>query len=479
MIRRIWLFTLLCFFSAFARPHSAWSQDLNAELELLSVWIQERIDYYKIPGVAIGVVDNQKLIWAKGFGYSDVESKKLMTPETLCRIASITKTFTAAAIMQLRDQGKLRLDDPITRFLPWYQIKSRFAAEPPITIENLLTHTSGLPGEAAFPYWTDHRFPTAEQIRRTVPNQELIQAPWSAYHYSNLGLALAGQIVEAASGEPYESYVSKHILQPLHMDNTSVVPAAEQRSRLAASYDRLLPDGTRLRLDFPESQGLIPAANISSCVIDLAKYIALHLRYEDISDSAVLAGPTLREMQRVHWLDPSWNSGRGLGFAVNKRNNRTLVGHSGWVAGYKSRIVFCPAEKIGIIVLMNCADGDPTTIAYRAYDLVAPLILKARPSPPALTADLVAAAKYVGDYEDLTGWRIRVMVRHDRLVLYQHDYPPADDPEAGVIELTPVDENIFRMTGENGNGELVRFILNSDQRVERLYKGENYYLWKR
>ncbi|NLP09893.1 serine hydrolase [bacterium] len=479
MIKRAWLFTLLCFLPALAQLDSALPQDLSAELELLSVWIQERIDYYKIPGVAVGVVDEQKLIWAKGFGYSDVESKRPMTPETLCRIASLTKTFTATAIMQLRDQGKLRLDDPITRFLPWFQIKSRFAAEPPITIENLLTHTGGLPGEAAFPYWTDHRFPTAEQIRQTVPNQELIQAPWSTFHYSNLGLALAGQIVEAASGEPYETYVSKHILQPLRMNSTSVVLPAAQRSRLATSYDRLLPDGTRLRLAFPECEGLIPAANISSCVSDLAKYIALHLRYDDFSDSAVLAGPTLREMQRVHWLDSGWNSGRGLGFAVNKRNNRTLVGHSGWVAGYRSRITFCPAEKIGVVVLMNCADGDPTTIAYRTYELVAPLILRARPSPPEPAVDPASYAKYVGHYEDLTGWQLRVMMRNSRLVLYQHDYPPADDPEAGVIELTPEGENTFRMTGGNGNGELVRFIMNADQRVERLYKGENYYLWKR
>jgi CubicO group peptidase (beta-lactamase class C family) len=474
------LLLILCAaFSLFAQSDPLPQSDMAGELHLLSVWIKEEIDYHKIPGVAIGIVDDQKLVWAEGFGYSDVEKKTAMTPATLCRIASITKTFTATAIMQLRDRNKLRLDDPVVKHLPWFKIQNRFPEEPVITIENLLTHTSGLPGEAAFPYWTDHHFPTRAQLMESLTTQEMVAEPWSKYHYSNLGLALAGEIVMAVAGESFEHYISKSILQPLAMSNTSVVLPAEHRSRLAVSYDRLLPDGTRKRIDFPDCSALIPAANITSCVTDLAKYISFHLRYNDLNDQAVLIGPTLREMQRIHWLNPDWSNGWGLGFGIRKRGERTMVGHGGWVAGYKSQITFCPAEKIGVIVLMNCADAVPSALAYRIYDMMAPLILKNRPAAatPA-KPDLAACQKYVGEYEDLSGWQAQVMVLGGKLVLYEHSYPPSDDPHDGAIELVPEAENSFLMSGENGNGERVRFIMDEKGRVQKLFKGENYYLPK-
>ncbi len=471
---------LLTCMALFAQADPALQTDINSELQLLSVWIQEQIDYNKIPGVAVGIVDDQKLVWAQGFGYSDLDKKTAMTPETLCRIASITKTFTATAIMQLRDQNKLRLDDPVVKHLSWFKVRNRFSAEPVITVENLLTHTSGLPGEAAFPYWTDHRFPTRSQLMETLPNQEMLREPWAKYHYSNLGLALAGEVVSAAAKESYEQYINKNILQPLTMNSTSVVLPDGHRSRLAVSYDRLLPDGTRKRIDFPECNALIPAANITSCVVDLAKYISFHLRYADLSADAVLKGPTLREMQRIHWLNPDWSSGWGLGFGIRKRGDRTMVGHGGWVAGYKSQITFCPAEKIGVIVLMNCADAVPSTMAYRIYDMMAPLFLKARPAAavPA-KLDPVLCQKYLGYYEDLSGWQARVMMLRGKLVLYEHDYPPLDNPADGAIELVPEAENQFRMSGENGNGDRVRFIMDENGRVQKLFKGENYYLFKK
>ncbi len=473
--------TLLCLIvlinAAWARSAGPLPQDIATKLELLSAWIGEQIEYYRIPGLAIGVLDDQKLLWADGFGYANAEKKIPMSAATLCRIASITKTFTATAIMQLRDQGKLSLDDPVQKHLPWFSIKSRFPDSQPITVENLLTHSSGLPGEAAFPYWTDHVFPSKEELIAGLANQEVLRQPWDGYRYSNLGLAIAGEIVAAAAGESYASYVTSHILQPLHMTASSVILPEAHRSRLAVSYDRLQADGTRQVLDFPDCKGLIPAANITSCVNDLAKYLALQMRYADQGDDAVLRGTTLKEMHRIHWLHDDWSSGYGLGFAVRKRGQRIMVGHSGWVAGYKSHITFCPTEKIGIIVLMNCADGNPTTFSYRAYDLLAPLIVKHRPAKPAAAAaDPAAWQKYVGRYQDLSGWQARVMMLGEKLVLYEASYPPADDPEEGVIDLIPETEHVFRMSGRNGNGETVRFIIDGKGQVQRLYKGENYYV---
>ena len=157
-------------------------------------------------------------MWAAGFGEADPARHAPATPDTLYRIASITKLFTATSILQLRDAGALQLDDPVTRHLPWFAVPSRHADAPPITIRHLITHTSGLPREAAFPYWTEGEFPTPERLREGLARQEAVLPTETRWKYSNLALALAGEVVAAASGEPYADYVAAHVLRAARHD---------------------------------------------------------------------------------------------------------------------------------------------------------------------------------------------------------------------------------------------------------------------
>jgi CubicO group peptidase (beta-lactamase class C family) len=157
--------------------------------------------------LAIGIVYDQDLIWSKGFGYADLETQQEVTTQTLFRIASISKLFTSMAIMQLRDAGKLQLDDPLRRHLKWFTIKNDFADGPEITIRQVLTHSAGLPREAAFPYWTDHVFPSREEMIKALPGQEMIFEPETRWKYSNLGMALLGEVISRVSGMSYEDYV--------------------------------------------------------------------------------------------------------------------------------------------------------------------------------------------------------------------------------------------------------------------------------
>ena len=197
--------------------------EVTAQIDLLSAWIEAQMAYSGQPGLAIGIVYDQALLWTRGFGYANVEAQMATTPQTIYRIASITKLFTSTAIMQLRDAGTLQLDDPVTKHLPWFAIQQPSTDAPPITIRHLLTHTSGLPREAAFPYWTEpDAFPTYEQIRATVPHQEAVLPPETRWTYSNLGLALAGNIVEVVSGQDYAAYIQQHILDPLGMQSMYV-----------------------------------------------------------------------------------------------------------------------------------------------------------------------------------------------------------------------------------------------------------------
>ena len=448
--------------------------DFAANIQLAETWISEQMAYYNLPGLVVGVVYDQDLIWAKGFGYSDLEKKTSATPQTIFRIASITKLFTCTAIMQLRDQGKLQLDDPIEKYLPWFKMKSRFPDAPPITIRHLMTHTSGLPREAAFPYWTDHRFPTLEEIIETLPNQETIYPSETKWKYSNLGMALLGEIVVAASGEDYETYIQNHILKPLNMSSSSINLNADHKKRLATGYGRRLVDGARKVMPFTDSKGLTPAANMSSTVEDLARFASFQFRERNGEKDQILKYDTRREMQRVHWLQPSWKSGWGLGFSISYRDDKTFVGHGGWVAGYRTQITLCPDKKIAVIVMSNAEDGSPSFFANKIFDLLAPAILKAvAPEPQVAKFDPVWK-KYVGKYADPTDWEYEVMILNDALVLYGYDYPPEENPAAGLIQLTPEGAHRFRMTGENGDGELLIFEFDSDGEVKRIKKGENF-----
>ena len=243
-----------------------------------------------------------------------MDGETLATPQTIYRIASITKLFTSTALLQLRDAGKLQLDDPVKRHLPWFRIRHKYPDAPPITIRHLITHTSGLPREAAFPYWSTAEFPALEEIQDSLPQQETILPTETAWKYSNLAVTLAGEIVSAVSDQDYPAYVKDHILIPLGMDSTFVKTIEPNHPQLAAAYGRRLPDGTRETSPFTDCQGITPAANIATTVEDLAKFAMLQFRDGPAGGAQILKGSTLREMHRVHWLDPSWQEGWGLGF---------------------------------------------------------------------------------------------------------------------------------------------------------------------
>jgi len=450
------------------------AEDWSDNLQVLETWLEAQRSYRGIPGLAVGIVHDGEVVYAQGFGHADQERVIPATPETVFRIASITKTFTATAILQLRDAGKLRLDDPITMHLPWFNIQNTFPDAPPITILNLLTHTSGLPREAAYPYWTTHEFPTIEEIKSKLPQQQTIYEPGTEIKYSNLGVTLAGEIVAAVSGMPYGEYVETHILAPLGMTSTSVHPEQALLDRMTVPYSQRLPDDRRVAWEHADTEGIAPAANIVSTVEDMCRYVAMHCNEQYQGNDAVLKGSTLREMHRVHFLDDSWSGGWGLGFYVRPRYGENVVGHDGWVAGNRTRIFFIPDRKVGVVVMTNADDGVPTSFAWGILDYVLPLIpASSEAAEPTAVANL---DQYAGHYRDPFWWNMDVMVLDGQLVKLEYGYPPEDSPASGIVKLFPTsEEHVFRMSGPNGNGETVRFVFDDRGQVARVYVGDNFY----
>lgn len=475
-MKRLLLVVILCAYacppvtSAALRDHP----DLAPKIALLEQWIETQRVYRGLPGLAIAVVHDQELVWSHGFGVADLQTKAPVTPGTIFRIASITKTFTATAIMQLRDRGKLRLDDPVVQYLPWFTYKNRHADGPVVTIRHLLTHTSGLPREAAFPYWTDHKFPSREQLIAALHEQESVFEPETRYKYSNLGMAILGEVVAAASGMSYDAYVTKNILEPLGMTSTSVMPREDLKARRATGYDRRLDDGSRKPVELMDARGLISAANISSTVEDLGRWASFHMLESRNTPGQIVKGSTLREMHRVQWVNRSWTGGSGIAFSVAKGDGRQTYGHGGWVGGNRSQFTVSPKEKVGVIVMVNADDGDPGFFAARAMAMLAPAIAKITAvAPPAPPFD-PSWQKYVGTYTDPSGWETQVLIMDKTLMMYGWNYPPEDDPMGSLSELVFEKEGVFRVGGEDGSGELVYFEMGPDGKVARIKAEENY-----
>ncbi len=440
-------------------------------IHLLDVWIEEQRSYQALPGLSIGVVYDQELIWAKGYGVRDVETGAATTPSTVFRIGSVTKVFTAVAIMQLRDRGLLRLDDPVSQHLPWFSVESPFEGEPEITVRHLLTHTSGLPREAAFPYWTTHEFPTREALQSVVPGQSAIFPPAVRYKYSNLGIALLGEIVATVSGDNYADYLQKQVLGPLGMLRSSAAPGDAHHQQMTTAYLRRLADGSRGIAEYYDTGALAPAANMVSTIEDLARFAALQFSQGSRAEGAqILKASTLREMHRPHWVKTDWSGGRGLGFSVSRRQGKTFVSHGGWVAGHRTHFLLVPSEKVAVIVATNADDGSPSQFSTRAYDLLGAAIAQATtPEPKAKPFDS-AWRQYLGTYADPWGWEYQVMILHQELVMYEHSYPPEDSPTGGLTRLEPVSEHTFRMS----DGELVVFEINNQGAVERIKRRFDY-----
>lgn len=468
---------IITFATLQADPGSlAENQKVAAKIKLIEVWINQLLDYYKVPGLVAGIVYDQELIWANGFGYKDLETNEKMTTEVMFRIASISKLFTSTAILQLRDKGKLRLDDPIRQYLDWFKIRNPYDDAPEVTIRHILTHTSGLPREAAFPYWTDGNFPTLEQIIATLPEQEMIFPPETKWKYSNLAMALLGEIVASASGVPYQTYINDNILYPLNLKNTRVTLDDEDKVRLATGYQRNRNLDERGLAGFTDSKGITPAADFTTNVYDLSKFMSLHFKYEGNTSEQIVKGSTLKEMHRVHWLRPSWTSGWGLGFGVSKVDDQVFVGHGGWVDGFRSAFQFLPEDKIGAIVFINTDDYSPLTICRQIIKLISPVIKEALPEEKKEDSFRDSWLSYEGIYYDTSHWRTDIIILDKKLYLYNYGYPPSTKPKGNLTRLFPVKEktDTFRMTGADGNGEYVIFQLNKTGSVKQIKVGENY-----
>ena len=450
-------------------------------LHLLELWVDAKQAFDDIPGISMSIVYDQDMIWSKGFGLANREAQIPASPSTLYSICSISKLFTSVGVMQLRDAGHVRLDDPVKRHLDWFDIQDKYPDAPPVTIQGLLTHSSGLPRESDHPYWSapDFNFPTHEQILEGLSNQEELYPAFEYYQYSNLGLTLAGEIVAAASGQPYNEYIRTNILDPIGMSATYTdIPVEEHGRRMAVGYSTRRRDGTRPAVTAFEARGIAPAAGYASTVEDLAKFASWQFRVLHHGADEVLARNTLREMQRVHWVDADWDAKRGLGFGMWRANDKTYVGHGGSCPGYQSHLNIDAGGKVATIFMTNGAGVNTSMFTRRAQEIMGPAIAAAEEESASddSNSDNVASESlniYLGNYDEAP-WsqESAVIVWKGALAVVSI---ASDDPLGSMMELKKTGEHTFRRVRDDDTlGEEIRFEIGPDGRAVRMWQHGNF-----
>jgi CubicO group peptidase (beta-lactamase class C family) len=303
-----------------------------------------------IAGVVISVVKNGKVLFAKGYGYSDVAQKKPVLPDqTLFRPGSISKLFTWTAVMQLVEQGKLDLDRDVNQYLD-FSIPPTYSQ--PITLRNLMTHTPGFEETDKDLFIRDVKDlqPVGEYLKTHLPVR--IFPPGTTPAYSNYGATLAGYIVQRVSGEPYDDYIEGHILKPLGMAHTSF------RQPLPDALKPLMSNGYALASEPAKSFEVVqawPAGSSSTSGADIARFMLAHLADGELDGARILRPETARLMHsRQFGVDPRLN-GMALGFYEETRNGHRIIGHGGDTVYFHSDLHLMPDTGLGFFISQNSA----------------------------------------------------------------------------------------------------------------------------
>jgi CubicO group peptidase (beta-lactamase class C family) len=369
-----------------------------------------------MPGFAYGVVLDGELLYSGGFGYANIAGMSPATTSSLFRIASMSKSFTALAILQLRDAGRLRLDDPISMYVPEATYLEPLTTDAPeITIRHLLTHSAGFPEDNP---WGDRQLADSdEELRELIASGvSLSNVPGVEYEYSNLGFALLGQIVQTVSGMEFRTYMKTHVFEPLGMHDTVWEFEDAPRDRLALGYDWVDEGWVNVPHEHHGAFGAM--GGLITSIDDFSTYVKLHLQAwppRSEPDEGILKRSSLREMHQP-WrfagvmADYRYPTGRECPAArayayglrwVEDCEGRVTIGHSGGLPGFGSNWTMAPEYGLAVVSFDNITYGGTSTLNTAILDgIIAAAELEPRRLPP---SDILETRK-VQLVELLPGW---------------------------------------------------------------------------
>ena len=346
-----------CLNSPPPKPETRLPSDYAYTKDYIRWFVHQQMKKHDVTGLSVALIDDQRVVWAEGFGYADRAHNVPATPETLYRAGSITKLFTATAIMQLVERGLLDLDQPLTTYLPEFSVKTRFPDAPPITVRHILTHHSGLPRDIPRGMWSNNPQPYAT-VLDDLKTRYILHPPNYIFSYSNLGMTVLGEVIKRVSGEPYASYVSRAIFNPVGMTTASIQTGVATSLLMAHAYNKGKEEPELPLRD-------IPAGGLNTSVLDLARFAPMVFAQGRAGDHPIVKPETLTTMltPQNHGLPLDLDLKMGLGWLLSsfgtlrRHDGGTVASHGGGTFHFMSQLVTVPDHKLGAVVMSNSSTG--------------------------------------------------------------------------------------------------------------------------
>jgi CubicO group peptidase (beta-lactamase class C family)/D-alanyl-D-alanine dipeptidase len=368
---------LFCSTPVLAQPVVAPAEPYRAVAAELDKLIRHEVEDKKLPALSIALVDDQKVVWAAGFGFQDRARTIPATAETIYRVGSVSKLFTDVAVMRLVEAGQLDLDAPVAKYVPDFKPRYR-EGEKPITLRMLMAHRSGLIRESPVGNYFDPSEPTLETSIASLNGIELVYTPGERTKYSNAAIGLVGLVLQKTQGEKFEPYVQRRVIDALAMNSSSFMPTAEVRKRLAEAVMWTYHGREFVAPTF--ELGTPPAGCMYSTVLDLAKFQSCLFTGGKYGGKQILKPESLAEMIRPQFVKTEGQRGFGLGFVVGEWEGKQRIGHGGAIYGFSTEFSALPVEKLGVIVVSS-RDSSNAVCGRIASDALR-LMLAARSSKP-------------------------------------------------------------------------------------------------
>lgn len=470
MIKRISLFVLLLSLQVGLSGHVL-AQQPKIDFAQLEKAALDELKETGTPGAVVAVVSGDRIIFAKAFGVANVETNAPVTVETLFRIASVTKMFTATAVVSMAEQGKLKLDEPVGSY-----IKGLSPQLSKLTLHQLLTHTSGLVNETTSRGSIDDaKF--ADAVRAWNDDSLFYEQPGKMYSYSNPGLVLAGLALQESAKKPYAEMMSAILFKPLGMSRTTFNPMLAMTYPIAMGHQVGMDKKATVLRPFPSPQYL-PAGGMISNVTDLSRFAIAFMNGGQLDGKQVLSPSAIAKLT-TPYVDSYATSGQwkqGYGMRMTDYRGVHIVEHLGGTNGFGSQLRMIPEHRFAVIILTNSSLAQLSKTTEKAMELLLPL--KAQPASPSEAAQPLTAAEmhsYIGTYQN-GPLRFQIFSKDNRLFL------KADEDEVPLKKIgdhllsidekeeeATVDSALFKrlllLPGANGTAEYLYFIGRALKRV--------------
>jgi CubicO group peptidase (beta-lactamase class C family) len=434
--------------------------------------VLEELKATHTPGAAIAIISGDRIVFAKGFGVANIETNAPVTTEMLFRIASVTKMFTATALVTLVEQGRLKLDEPIGVY-----VKGLSPRLSQLTAHQLLTHTAGIVNDTARG-GRDGEAELSASARSWTDSGLFFEQPGKIYSYSNPGLALAGLVLQETGQKPYAEMMSQLVFKPLGMKRTTLRVTMAMTYPLSMGHDTGDDKKTTLVRPFPDVLEYLPAGAMISNVTDLARFAIAFMNDGRVDGQQVLSPSVIAKLSTpyvdAHSASGDWQQGYGMRIG-NYRGVR-IVEHLGGTTGFGSQLRMVPAHRFAVIVLANSTLAQLSKTTEKAMELMLPLQPKAAArSETALPLSAAEISNYVGTY--LNGpLRFQISSKDNRLLLKvgEDELPlkkigehllSIDEKEEDATTESALFKNLLMLPGADGKTEYLYFIGRALKRV--------------